>query len=472
MRTNYRTCPCITGIFFLLLVIFAAGCTIRNQYPELRYLRNYHTEKEVRRLIELSYSNKNIIPVSAGKFDSLRSRTPGESFIDPNFGREWTFIYDGGSNIMNSERNQWNCDTSLFFLETGSTSDSRTLTLFDGKTLNKLKDLRIDSLPSFNGRECRTSFRWFPEDPERLFYFIDNKIYTLNIRTGKKELFEEFFSFRLTKYDITGGDGSDVDPFGDILIGNKGDSCFVYNMLFKKVVGNDDAGNRVYYDPGSSIPFFRLGDIDYAVAFGGYIFSQDDGISLCNLNGKRLATLFRRRPHMDPTFFRSGDSLFCGLMVRYNKADSAHYASIGYPSETGKAYFHTFRKPDPEKLVRFPMDSWPSDVRGSGGQHSCNRFDGSTGIICLHGPALYDLKWQPRVGECFEQAYSLNESEQVRRFAHHYIGYDTAYRPSEQPEGWLSPDGKFTVIKTRWGWYKVRLEERMSSDQIKSFLKN
>ncbi|MBN2632734.1 MAG: hypothetical protein JXR66_04195, partial [Bacteroidales bacterium] len=149
-----------------------------------------------------------------------------------------------------------------------------------------------------------------------------------------------------------------------------------------------------------------------------------------------------------------------------------YYSAQGFPSESGKAYFHSFRPSDPGKLVRFPMDSWPSDVRGSGGQHSCNRFNGSTGIISLHGPALYNLKWQPRVGECFEQAYYLQESENVRRFAHHYIGYDSAYRPSEQPEGWMSPNGKFAVIKTRWGWYRINLEERMTAEQIKNYLEN
>jgi len=455
----------------LISLLFQANCVNRPIIPEIEYFRKLHGGKDVKKYISLAYSSDNVVPVPQDVFDSLRSKIPGQSFTDPNFGREWTFIYEGGHNIMNSERNNWNSDTTLFFLETGSTSSSRTLTFFNAYNMRLLKDIIIDSLPSFNGRECRTAFRWLPENPEKLFYFIDNKIYTINIQTESRELFEEFASFRLTKYDITGGDGSDADPSGDILIGNKGDSCFVYNLLLKKVVGNDDAGNRVYYDPGSSFPFFRLGDIDYAVAFGGYIFSQDDGISLRDLNGKHLTTLFRRRPHMDPTFFRSGDSLFCGLMVRYNKADSAYYSSLGYPSETGKAYFHSFRNIDTGTLVRFPMDSWPSDVRGSGGQHSSNRFDGSTGIICLHGPALYDLKWQARIGECFEQAYYLPESEQARRFAHHYIGYDTAYRSSEQPEGWLSPDGKFAVIKTKWGWYKVMLEERMTTEQIADFLK-
>ncbi|HPF03651.1 MAG TPA: hypothetical protein PLV06_10770 [Bacteroidales bacterium] len=459
-----------TTIFFLALFSLA-GCDDSSSPPELEYLRKLHSEKDVKRYVALSYSSDNIVPVPSEIFDSLRSKIPGQSFTDPNFGRKWTFIYDGGFKIMNSERNNWNSDTSLFLLETGSTSSSRKLTFFDGKSLMWLKDIIIDSLPSFNGRECRTAFRWMPGDPERLFYFIDNKIYTLNVISEKKELYDEFFSFRLTRYDITGGDGSDADPFGDILIGNKGDSCFVYNLLIKKVVRNDDKGNRIYFDPGSDFPVFTLGDIDYAVAFGGYIFSQDEGISLRDYNGTRLSALFRRRPHMDPTFFRSGDSLFCGLMVRYNKADSACYSALGFPSESGKAYFHSFSPQDPGKLIRFPMDSWPSDVRGSGGQHSCNRFNGSTGIISLHGPALYDLKWQPRVGECFEQAYYLEESENVRRFAHHYIGYDSVYRPSEQPEGWLSPDGKFSVIKTKWGWYRVDLEERMTADQINTYLK-
>jgi len=460
----------IRRLLIFIILSGLSGC-IFSQYPELDYLKSLHPDKEVRRILQISYSNDLIIPVPEETFNSLRSKRVGESFIDPNFGRRWTLVFDGGLNIMNSERNHWNSDTTIFFLEAGSGPNYKTLALFYGKTLEYIRSVTVSDLPSWNGGNTRTAFRWVPGKPDLLFYVVGKKMFTYNILTNEKLVFQEFASFALTEHDLAGGDGNDISPDGDILFGNKGNSCFVYNVTNKKVVRNIN-GNREYSDADQPFPVFSLGNIDYAVSFGGYIFSLEGGIILKDLNGKTIQNLYRRTPHMDPTYFKKDSTLYCGVMVRYNDADAAYYEGLGYPSKAGKAYFHGFSPQNPGLLIRFDMDDWPSTILGSGGQHSCNRYNGSSGLICTHGPELYSLAWEPRFGECYEQAYCADESVTPRRFAHHYIGDSSIHTSSEQPEGWISPDGEFAVIKTKWGWYKVELKERMPKIAVEKYLSN
>lgn len=120
------------------------------------------------------------------------------------------------------------------------------------------------------------------------------------------------------------------------------------------------------------------------------------------------------------------------------------------------------------------MDLWPSANLGSGGQVSANRFDGSTGMLNLHGPALYDLPWEARYGEVYEKALYDADAALSRRIGHHYIAFEGKYPSSSyQPEGWQSPDGSFAVMKTHWGWYKVDLSgQRLSSQQVNDYLDN
>jgi acetyl esterase/lipase len=461
----------VNRLFLIFIIISGLPGSLFSQYPELDYLKSLHPEKEVRRILKISYSNDLILPVPEETFNYLRSKRVGESFIDPNFGRRWTLIFDGGLNIMNSERNHWNSDTTIFFLEAGTGPGYKTLALFNGKTLEYIRSVTVSDLPSWKGGNTRTAFRWVPGKPDLLFYVVGNKMFTYNILNNEKLVFQEFASFTLTEHDLAGGDGNDVSPNGDMLFGNKGNSCFVFNIKDKKIVRISN-GSREYCDAGKPFPVFSLGNIDYAVSFGGYIFSLEGGIILKDLSGNIIQSLYRRTPHMDPSYFKKDSTLYCGVMVRYNDADAKYYEGLGYPSKAGKAYFHGFNPQNPRLLVRFDMDDWPSTILGSGGQHSCNRCDGSTGLICTNGPELHRLAWEPRFGECYEQAYFADESLNTRRFAHHYIGYSSIHTSSEQPEGWISPDGEFAVVKTKWGWYKVELKQRMPKIAVENYLSN
>jgi len=456
---------------FLLIgvVLFPA---IYGQTGELEHFRMYYNETEVRKYIERAYTDVDVQPYSTEAFDQIRSGSVGESFFDPSFGRRWTFIFDGGHTIMNSERNAWNADTSLFFLEAGTGSNFRKIALFDGKTADYLRTVTVRNM-SKTGSSL-PSLRWMPGDPDGLFYIHANRIYAYSISADTTVVYQEFASFQSTQSKIAGGDGNEVDPFGDFLIGNKGSDCFVYNFFEKKVVRIQD-GQRYYFDPGSPFPTIDLGAIDYATAFAGFIFELDEdggGTLIRDYNGMEKQTLYRRTPHMDPTFFRHEGVLYPGIYVRYNAADAGHYQGKGLDSEERRCYFHAFDPGQPAELVRFTMDLWPSTNLGSGGQVSSNRMDGSTGILSVHGPALYDLPWEPRFGEVYEKAFNDRDAKVSRRIAHHYIGYESDYPSSAyQPEGWNSPDGTFVVIKTLWGWYKVDLfTERMTPEEIHAYL--
>jgi len=384
---------------------------------DLTYLRSLHPqESTVRTYIERGYTNVNVPPVAEATFDNLRSKTVGGKFIDPNFGREWTFIYNGGTKLLNSERNAWNSNGSLIALTVQAVNSYYDFALLDGNTAAYIRTVRLNK-PFTN----ITQVRWMPNDPNKMFYFYQNKMYTFDINTLAIAEYQTFASFTASTTDIAGGDGNDTAPNGDILIGNKGPDCFVYNIPLKKVV-RLSGGNRTYLDPTVAFPTINLGLIDYACTFAGHILEQDEdgggGVVVRDLNGAVLQTLYRRTPHMDPTYFNSGGTLYPGIMVRYNQADADYYNSIGLPSTVGTAYFHGWAEGSPGQLVRFTMDGWTSDLLGSGGQHSANRFDGSTGIISSHGPALYSLTpWQPRFGECYDQAHTAGEATMPRRCA-------------------------------------------------------
>ncbi len=464
--------------FLCLSIMLTTLSPLFAQYPELDYLSSLHADNDVITYIQRAYTNMYIDPVPENEFNAVRAKNLGETFIDPNFGREWTFIYAGGATIMNSERKAWNADTSLFFLEGPASSSTRQLVLFDGKTAAQLRTITIEGLPSWNGGTTRTAFRWMPHEPELLFYVDKNKMYTVNVNTLEKSLYEEFdaTSFTMTHYDLAGGDGNDVAPNGDMLMGNKGENNFVYNVIEKKVVRLQD-GQRVFLDPSQPFPTFNLGDIDYACCFADHIVAVDDGRGgtfLLNANGGTVQELYRRTPHMDPTFYKHDNKLYPGIFIRYNSADASFYSGRGYSSKTNGGYFHAWDPDDPKTFVRFTMDQWPSTTLGSGGQHSLNRFDGSTGILCQHGPGLYPDQlpnWEARFGECYEMALFDGESEMPRRFAHHYIGYKDKVSSSDQPEGHISPDGQFAIIKTKWGWYKIKLVyPRLTKSVVDSLL--
>lgn len=454
---------------FLILVFSTLHGLIFSQANDLEYFRSIYPESQARSFVEKAYTGIMNLPVSETEFNSVRSKSTGLSFYDPNFGRKWTFIYDGGNNIMNSERNAWNHTGSRFFLPVNTGTGYIKLAIFDGATAGFLKHVNVTGVPSTS-----TAIRWLPGSDEEVFFFSGNQIVRFNIEDLSSEVFQSFASFTLTEKDVGGGDGNEVSPEGDMLVSNKGKNAFVYNFFEKKVVRMQD-GQRVYFDPEVAFPTFSLGEMDYAIAFAGHIFELDEdggGISLRDFNGSKKQSLYRRTPHMDPTYFRDGDKLYPGVFIRYNAADAGYYSSTGYPSAEGKAYFHAFDPNDPTQFVRFPMDSWESTVLGSGGQISANRFDGTTGIKCIHGPAKYDLDWEPRFGECFESAYFSDESENPRRFAHHYIGYLETFSASQQPEGWLSPGGDYAIIKTKWGWYKIELAERIPGNEVDQYLGN
>ncbi len=467
------------SLFLMILILFSLFSNLMAEYPELEYLRSLHSEEDVLKYVKRAYTDMYLDPVPESEFNSVRSKAVGQSFVDPNFGREWTFIYNGGSNIMNSERMAWNADTSLFFLEGMSTSTTKQLVLFDGKTAAQVKKVTIRELPSWKGGDTRTAFRWKPSNPDLFVYFIKNEVWTYNVQTETSESYDMFDSgsYSMVQYDVAGGDGNDIAPNGDILMGNKGANNFVYNVIEKKVVRIEN-GERVYLEPLEPFPTFNLGsNIDYACAFAGYIVSLDDsrgGTFLLDYNGDTMQELYRRTPHMDPTYFRHEGILYPGLKIRYNSADASHYSGKGLSSEMNMAYFHAWNPEDPTEFLRFPMDLWPSTTLGSGGQYSCNRYDGSSGLHCQHGPGLYPDKlpdWEARFGECYEMALYDGDSELSRRFAHHFIGYDEKVSSSDQPEGHISPDGQFAVIKTKWGWYKVKLvNPRLSKSVVDSLL--
>ncbi|MCF8379845.1 MAG: T9SS type A sorting domain-containing protein [Bacteroidales bacterium] len=452
----------------LLILFFSFQfCAMFSQKNDLDYFRSVFSEELVKDYIERAYTHKANYPLPTVDFDAIRPKSIGSSFYEPNFGRKWTYIFSGGKNIMNSERNAWNSDTSLFFLQEASGSNYVKLALFDGSTAEYIRSITITGVPSSS-----TAIRWLPGDPENVFYFAGNLIKTCNINTGITEVFQEFASFSLNEKDVGGGDGNDVSPDGDLLISNKGKNAFVYNFYEKKVVRHVD-GSRVYLNADSPFPTFDLATLDYVCAFADHIFEVDEdggGVVIRNFNGTKIQSIYKRTPHMDPTYFKDGDKLYPGLLVRYNAADASYYSAQGYPSKTGKAFFHAFNPENPSEFLRFPMDEWNSATLGSGCQFSANRYDGTTGMSSNNGPILYDLPWEPRFGECFENSYNSEDSEIPRRFAHHYIGYETTYTSSQQPEGWNSPDGNFAIIKTYWGWYKVDLAKRLSKSEVDDFL--
>ncbi len=458
----------------ILLLLVCAG-SILKLYPqqgELEYFRSIYSESEVREYIERAYTNKLVNHLTEAGFDQVRTKVIGASFNDPTFGRKWTYLLDGGHTIMNSERNAWNSDSSLFFLNDKSGSNYRQIVLFDGKTANHVKTVTVSNLPAT--KSTVATLRWMPGDPDKFFYLHSNKIYTYSLETGQQEIYQELASFSLTEKDPAGGDGNEVAPNGDFLIGNKGVDCFVYNFYDKKVVRIQD-NQRFYFDPTQAFPTINLGTIDYAIAFAGFIVELNEdggGTQLRNYNGSVVQQLYRRTPHMDPTYFMHNDTLYPGIALRYNDADASFYNGKGLPSTPKVAYFHGWDSENPSRFVRFELDTWPSENLGSGGQVSSNRYTGTSGILCQHGPALYDLPWEARTGECMERPLYDEDAKMPRRFAHHYIAYSEKYSSSSyQPEGWLSPTGDFAIIKTYWGWYKVDLSiPRMSSSEVETYL--
>lgn len=456
-----------------LLVILGLLCMLNTQAQprnDLEYFESIHSADDVEKYILRAYTDTIIYPIASEEFDEMRSKTVGEKFVDPNFGREWTLLTEQGHNIMNSERNIWNSDHSLFALIVIS-GNAFKINLFEGSSGEFVKTINF-AKPYSN----ITELRWMPHDPERMFYLFSNKLYTLQVHTGEVEVYETFKSFTLKGKKVAKGDGNDVAPNGDFLICNGGEDCFVYNLKERKVITHDNL-KRVTHDPSLSFPTFDLGELDYALAFGGFIIELDEdsgsgGTVLRDYNGELIQELYRRTPHFDPTYFKASGTLYPGLMVRYNKADANHYTTKGYDTEESRAYFHGWDPDNPAKFVRFEMDPYPSSTLSSGGQHSANRFDGTTGIVNMHGPALYGLTpWDKRYGECYEQAYHEGEAILPRRFAHHYIAYETKNSSSsEQPEGWISPSGTFAVIKTRWGWYKIELSNsRLTRSELASY---
>lgn len=458
----------------IILLLLSASIYGFAQKTELDFFREIHSEQDVRKYIKLCYGNDNVDPFSIAEYDAIRSKQVGETFIDPTFGRPWTLIFERGETIMNSERNTWNSDTSLFFLENGTGGDYRKLALFNGKTTEFIRDIIISDIPKTGSNLPST--RWMPGDPDKLFYIHSNKIYTYSISANTTTVYQEFASFNSTESKIAGGDGNEVATNGDFLIGNKGEDCFVYNFFDKKVVRIQD-NERFYYEPTQAFPTFNLGKIDYAIAFAGYVLELDEdggGTQLRDYNGSSKQKLYKRTPHMDPTYYLHDGILYPGIDVRYNSADADYYTAQGLPSSVNVKYFHAFDPENPTKLIRFTMDLWPSTTLGSGGQVSNNRFNGSTGILNTHGPALYDLTWEARFGECYEKAFRDDESTMPRRIAHHYIGFEKEYPSSSyQPEGWQSPDGTFVIIKTYWGWYKVNLfTDRLTKAEVDNYLNN
>lgn len=455
---------CLLSLLTLLI------CTVAFAQNDYDYFSSLHSDpNDVRDYIEKAYTDINVPPVSESTFNNVRTTTVGQTFVDPNFGREWTFMYDGGDKILNSERRAWNSDGTLIALMVKSFNAYNDYALFDGSDASYIRTVRFNK-PNSNV----TELRWMPNDPDKMFYMYGNKMYTFDINTETIATFETFASFTLTGTKITKGDGNDVDTNGDFLICNSGSDCFVYNFLQKKVV-REVNGNRTYYDPGSSFTTFSLGNLDYAIAFAGHIIELDEdngGTYLRDINGNFIQELYRRTPHFDPTYFLDNGTLYPGLMIRYNNADANHYNNAGLPTASdGDSFFHGWDPSNPSGFVRFEMSSWPSTTLSSGGQHSTNRAGGTTGIILQHGPGEYNLSpWDARYGECYEHAYYTADATMDRRFAHHYIGYDAGYSTSYQPEGFISPNGEFAIIKTKWGWYKVELGTRMSKAEVDAYL--
>lgn len=458
----------ITTILGLVLLLSIAMSYSSHAQNDLNYLRSLYGEDSVMLFVKRAYTDTMVTPVSESSFDNIRSKTVGESFRDPNFGREWTLMYNGGTKIMNSERNSWNCDSSLISLTVTSYEAYYEFALFNGDDASYIKKVRFNK-PYTD----ITQLRWMPNDPNKMFYFYGDKMYTFDVNTTNVATYETFASFNLSASGIAGGDGNEVAPNGDLLIGNKGPNCFVYNIPDKKVVRIVN-GSRTYFDPGQSFTTFDLGIIDYAIAFAGHIIELDEdngGTVLRDLNGTQIQEFYRRTPHFDPTYFKHNDTLYPGFYVRYNDADADYYNNLGYPSVSGTAYFHGWTTSDPTQFVRFEMDPWPSSTLASGGQHSSNRYGGTSGLILQHGPGEYDLSpWDQRYGECFEFSLYTADATMPRRFAHHYIGYDAGYTTSYQPEGWLSPNGDFAIIKTKWAFYKVALGNRMSKIDVNNYL--
>lgn len=450
-------------------VAFAGLTSVLCAQADLAYLRSLHpNEADVRTYIERAYTNILINPVSEAAFDAVRAKAAGQTFIDPNFGREWTLMTTLGAKILNSERNGWNSDNSLISLTVQATTNYYDFALFDGAAAAYIRTVRFTK-PFTN----ITQLRWMPNDPSKMFYFHGNKMYTFDVNTAAVAEYQTFASFTSTTTDIAGGDGNDVAPNGDLLVGNKGPDCFVYNIPLKKVV-RLSGGVRTYLDPTQSFPTINLGQIDYAFTFNNKIIEQDEdsgGTLLRDLNGNVLQTIYKRTPHLDPSYFNSGGVLYPGFHVVYNAADATHYNNLGLPSVAGGGYFHAWDEANPTQLIRFTMDEWTATTLASGGMYSANRYGGTTGIKSLDGPMLNSLPWQARTGENFEHSYAAGEATMPRRFAHHYIGYTTTYTTSYQPEGWISPNGDFAIIKVaQWGWYKVKLPARMTKAEVDNYL--
>ncbi len=457
----------------LLLFVTLLTVSSLSAQNELDYYRSIHSELETRKFIKRIYTNIDVMPLSLSDYDAIRPKNIGDSFYDPAFGRKWTFIYEYGHTIMNSERNAWNADSSFFFLNKSTGTTSRTIALFDGVSGAFIQYETINNLVKTDGK--LPELRWMPGDPDKLFYLHSNKLYTYCLKENKTELYQEFASFSLTVHKIAGGDGNDVAPNGDFLIGNKGDKCFVYNFYEKKVVRHVD-GERDYWNPEQTFPTFSLGQVDYAIAFAGFIFELDEdggGTKIRDYNGLEKQKLYKRTPHMDPTYFNDNGNLIPGIIVRYNNADAEYYQGLGLSSQAKRAYFHGFDPDAPTELKRFTMDLWPSENIGSGGQVSSNRH-GESSLLSTHGPAVYDLTWSTRYGEVYESALESESCQLPRRIAHHYIGYESDYSSSSyQPEGWQSPDGTYVIIKTYWGWYKVDLApERLTPQEVSDYLDN